>query len=271
MRKTIITKITVPLLALAMFLTACGKDDNNTKSKVGKEIIAEELVDYYIIEEYTPKPTYASDYGTKPVLVYTYTQYYAGAVNYKTRSGFPLFNYDPIQTELIYNPETGITRLKTDFGDYELSRDDNRQIIVKRSNQDVNSDLGSVLSKYIPSGYIQLVKAVNSQYNILTYKEISGPGFYTFNNGGRWKYKQGAAPGYSELDWNYTTATNLIWYGGDNGTAKYSNIFLILPKGNGWKGQHKDKELLIVNTMKYGNSSVSFEAVGDIGIYTIKD
>ena len=57
----------------------------------------------------------------------------------------------------------------------------------------------------------------------------------------------------------------------DERSAKYHNLFLIIPKGNGWKGQHKDKELLIVNTMKYGSTGTTFEAVGDIGIYTINN
>ena len=255
-----ITKIV--LFASVMIFTACSKGKDDTKPKVAKEITAKELAEYFIIGEYTPKPEYASSRGTKPILIYTYFQQQAGN-RYLTRNGdaHSLFN-DALETELSYSSETGITTLKTAFGNYELSRDDSEQIIVKKSNHDVNSAFA--ISLDFTSSYIQLVKATDVIYYNNTYKEISGTGYYSFSTN-YWRYKQGAHPALNELTWIYNHHTNTIWYGRDGGTANYYNLFFILPRGSGWKGLHKDKELLIVNTL----DNIHYKATGNIGIYTL--
>ena len=252
------TKITVALLAILLLVTGCSKSKDGVKP-VAKEITTAELVDYYILEEYTPKPEYEAEFGTNPLLVCTYVVY-LGGYGYVTTGRDAANYYVPIATELSYNLETGITTLKTAFCVYELSRDDNEQIIVKKSIlTNANED------EALTSSYIQLVKRTSGIYEYNTFKEISGTGYYRFSVN-KWRYKQGAAPNTNELTWNYVQTTNQIWSGQDGGSAQYPNLFLILPKGNGWKGQHKDKDLLIVNTFLDGNS---LKAVGNIGIYEL--
>jgi hypothetical protein len=241
-----------------LVFTACSKRDDDIHAKVAKEIKAEEVLNLYIVEEYQPKPEHTVINGTKPYLQVTYIQ--LGTNNTVIAYSCTGDAIKSTNTEFLYNPENGITILKTIFGNYELTRDDDQQIIGKKSNH--NPDSYWFLSKYFTSQYIQVVKTTGQIFHDAVYKAISGNAYYGFSIN-KWKYNSERAPYVSELTWNYTRANNSIWYGNDGGTAHYYNLFLILPKGNGWKGQHKDKDLLLVNTLDLWDS----KAVGDIGIY----
>ena len=50
--------------------------------------------------------------------------------------------------------------------------------------------------------------------------------------------------------WLYDLYHNNVWTGQDGGTEKLNNVFIAIPKGNGWKGNHKDKDILLINTGK---------------------
>ena len=90
----------------------------------------------------------------------------------------------------------------------------------------------------------------NASYNTFSGKGIEGVnGFYKFD-GLKWRYKPDALPVLSELAWSYATYHNNVWTGRDGGSERLYNLFVIIPRGNGWKGNHTDKELLLVNTGK---------------------
>ncbi|QIG89154.1 hypothetical protein G6R40_05460 [Chryseobacterium sp. POL2] len=248
--------------------TACSSsdDDSPQPEQVAKEITAEELSDYVIIEEYLPKASAPAEYGDKPILMTAYLLKIVGS------NQFLIFNMDSHGTyqreiQTTYDASTGITAVKMFFGYYDFTRDASGQIVVIKSRH--NEDSPQFISKYFDSQYIQLEKRTLSIYDNASYKNITGNGYYRFRvNDNKWRWKENTVPTDVELTWSYNKYdSNNMWLGGDSGSEKYKNLFVIIPKGNGWKGQHKDKDLLLINTM----DQFIYKAVGDIGVYEVNN
>lgn len=261
-----ITKTTFALFTLTLGMIGCSKkNDNNNLPKIAKEITADELLGYQIIEEYQPKPEYAATFGDKPLLMITQVQRNITTNKFLVRSDSHSSNDITSPANITsYNAETGITTLETVFGGYELTRDENEQMIVKNSYHPASSNFH--VSKYFASKHIQIMRVTNEIFHISTYKALSGSGYYRFNET-KWRYKTDTPPTSNELIWNYNRSTNTSWYGSDGGSAQLVNRFTIIPRGNGWKGQHKDKDLLLVNVL----SNSVYKSVGDIGVYTVNN
>ncbi|MFN3020553.1 hypothetical protein ACK1KB_06115 [Chryseobacterium sp. TY3] len=259
-----LTKLTFALFAFTLLFTACSSsdDDSPQPEQVAKEITAEELSDYIIIEEYKPKASASAASGDKPILVTTYIAY---TNQYMLRIAEAWSRYEyTLQTT--YDASTGITSVETYFGYYDLTRDPSGQIVVIKSRHSNDSQYS--ITKSFDSQYLQLVKKTQSIYDNTSYKKITGNGYYRFRiSDAKWRYKENAVPTDAELTWSYSQANNHIWYGKDGGTAQYKNLFIALPKGNGWKGNHKDKDLLLINTVEKDH----YKAVGDIGIYEVNN
>ena len=263
-----ITKLTFILFAFTLLFTACSKSDDDTPQpeQVAKEITAEELSDYIIIEEYKPKASASAASGDKPILLTTRIVKVVSINTYLVNSQDAKGGFGDDFLKLTYDANTGITSMGTTFGYYDLTRDASGQIVVVKSRYTENSVW--VIGKYFDSQYIQLVKRTHSIYDDTSYKKITGNGYYRFRKSdAKWRYKQDAVPTNAELTWSYSRVNNNIWRGTDNGTAQYKNLFIALPKGNGWKGNHKDKDLLLINTVEKDH----YKAVGDIGIYEVNN
>lgn len=63
--------------------------------------------------------------------------------------------------------------------------------------------------------------------------------------------------------WDYSVFSSHVWHGRDGGNEGYYNLFCIIPKGNGWKGQYADKDLMLIDVI----SSNSDKRLGDIGVF----
>ncbi|MBL1410435.1 hypothetical protein [Sphingobacterium faecale] len=234
-----ITKITFALFAIMLVFTSCSKDNDNAAPKVAKEITVDELLTYQIVEEISVKPEYIPELGNQ-----IYFRVYVLERNINNTERFFMRSYTAstqsvAESAITYNAETGITTLKTNFGYVELTRDKNNQIELKGGHY-FNEN-----NKKIQTKYMQLVKLTNDVFVHQTYKAVSGNGYYRFSNL-KWRYKQDSAPADGELTWNYERYKSTLWAGYDGGTAKYLNLFVVIPKGNGWKGSHLDKNLLLV-------------------------
>ena len=261
------TKFLFILFAFTLLFTACRKDDDTPQpEQVAKEITAEELENYIIVEEYLPKASEQATRGDKPILLTTSIGKAVNFNSYYVDSQDAMVGFGEDFLKLTYDANTGITSMRTIFGYYDLTRDASGQIVVVKSRHTENSVWG--ISKYFDSQYIQLVKRTHSIYDNTSYKNVTGNGYYRFRvYENKWRWKENAVPTYAELTWSYSQVNNNIWRGKDNGTAQYNNLFIVLPKGNGWKGEHKDKDLLLISTIGNG----SYKAVGDIGIYEVNN
>ena len=261
-----LAKLTFAIFVFTLLFTACSKDEDDNTPQVVKEITAEELLEYIIIEEYVPKASAPAEFGDKPILTTTAIKKEIDIDKFFTTVTTPYGPHAVNFLQTIYDANTGITSLETKFGYYDLTRDASGQIVLLKSRHNDNSNL--YISSHFDSQYLQLVKRTLSIYDDATYKKISGNGYYRFYSDERkWRYKANARPVYGELTWYYEKLNNNIWYGQDGGTEKYNNLFIIIPKGNGWKGQHKDKDLLLISTMHKDY----YKAIGDIGMYEVYD
>ncbi len=245
----ILTKLTFAILAFALMFSACKKDDND-KQHIATEITVEELQNYMIVDEYLAKPEYQNQLGTKPYLYATFITEYNGKLCSFSEGWSASVFYNLEQEGAIkYDAATGITKLKTKWGYYELTRDSNEQIIVK-GNFHFENDPSQTYTYWFTSNYTQLIKVNGDVYDNATYKAIENlTGFYRFSID-FWRYKQDAVPNDGDLTWSYYLNHRNVWTGQDSGTEKLYNAFIAIPKGNGWKGQHKDKDILLVNTGK---------------------
>ena len=249
-----LTKLTFALIAFTLLFTACSSSDDDTPQpeQVAKEITVEELQNYMIVDEFLYKPEYQNQLGTKPYLFATYiTEDNNDGKLYAFSEGwFASVAYNLEEDGAItYDATTGITTLKTKWGYYELTRDANEQIVVK-GNFHFEHNPNNAYTYWFTSNYTQLVKVDGQIYDQSTYKAIENlAGFYRFQLN-KWRYKQDAVPTDAELMWLYDLYHNNVWTGQDVGTEKLHNIFIAIPKGNGWKGNHKDKDILLVNTGK---------------------
>lgn len=244
-----LAKLTFGLFAFMLLFTACSKDDDEITQKVAKEITRDDLMNYMIVDEFLAKPEYQNQLGTKPYLFATYIKEdnNDGKIYAFSKGWFASVFYNLEQDEaLTYDANTGITKLKTKWGYYELTRDSNEQIIVKGNHHDPNNPY----TYWFTSNYTQLVKTDGKVYDNSTYKAVENlTGFYRFSID-FWRYKQDAVPIEGELTWPYYLNHRNVWTGQDGGTEKLHNVFIAIPKGNGWKGNHKDKDILLVNTGK---------------------
>ncbi|MFC0343085.1 hypothetical protein [Epilithonimonas hispanica] len=259
----IITKLTFATFAFTLLFTACSKDDETPQTEfIASEIKPKELEDFMILEEYVPKPEFVNTRGNKSVLSVTRILYDLNA-NYHYVLSSDAKSTDQTTLMSTYNATTGITSINTNFGFYDLTRDNTGQIIVLKSRNKENSI--DLLSTDYNSRHIQLLKITQTYYYNSSYKRVIGNGYYRFRSYGLvWKYGEFVEPQYDELNWSFTAMNNMVWRGKDGGSAQYRNLFVAIPKGNGWKGDYKDKDLLLVNTLEKDN----YKAVGDFGICT---
>jgi len=245
-----LTKLTFALFAFILLFTACSSSDDDT------------LLDYVIIEEYKPKASAPAEFGDKPILIPAYIEKNVNTGEYSSIIDFT----ERIEMQTTYDASTGITSINTVFGYYDFTRDASGQIVVIKSRH--NEDSNYRIVKYFDSQYLQLVKKTQSIYDNTTYKNVTGNGYYRFRSSdNKWRWKENAVPTTAELIWSYTKHNNNVWVGSDGGTEQWYNIFISLPKGNGWKGQYKDKDLLIVSVQDY----FYYRAIGDIGVYEINN
>lgn len=261
-------KLTCAIFAFTLLFTACSKDDDDSAPRVAKEITAEELENYIIVEEYLPKASASPEYyGDKPILITASvvnrnvtTNQFSTAIRYA-------FVTDNTPSQTTYDASTGITSIKTVFGYYDFTRDASGQIVVIKSRHNDNSIY--YISNMFDTQHIQLVKRTQASYDNTSYKNLTGTGYYRFRNiDKKWRWKENVVPTNAEMTWTYNKSSNNDWQGRDGGSAQYHNLFVIIPKGNGWKGQHKDKDLLLINTMD--NIGI-FRSLGDIGVYEVNN
>ena len=262
-----LTNLTFAILAFTLLFTACRKDDDTPQpEQVAKEITAEELENYIIVEEYLPKASASAEHGDKPILITASvvnrnvtTNQFSTAIRYASVT-------DNTPSQTTYDASTGITSVKTVFGYYDFTRDASGQIVVIKSRHNDNSIY--YISNMFDTQHIQLVKRTQASYDNTSYKNLTGTGYYRFRNSdNKWRWKKNAVPSDAEMTWTYYKSNNNDWQGRDDGSAQYHNLFVIIPKGNGWKGQHKDKDLLLINTM----DNIGFRSVGDIGVYEVNN
>lgn len=256
------TKLKFAIFVFTLLFTACSSSDDDAPQpeQVAKEITAHELLNYMIVEERVPKPEQVVNYGNNPFLFGTYLEWDPDNDTYRviTRNYWYSGQYaeNPI---IAYDAQTGISRLKTGFGYIDLTRNNDDEIIVKNISN-------SFFELEMNQTHVQAIKQRGTVASNYSYKAISGPGYYKFNySDNKWRYKADAMPTNAELTWDFTKFNGDYWAGQDGGTAQLRNIFLFVPKGNGWKGQYKDKDLLLINTIEKDN----YKAVGDIGVYEI--
>lgn len=260
------TKFIFILFAFTLLFTACSKDDDTPQpEQVAKEITAEELENYIIVEEYLPKASASAEQGDKPILITASvnrnvtTNHFSTAIRYAVGT-------NNTQSQTTYDASTGITSIKTVFGYYDFTRDASGQIVVLKSRHNDNSTY--YISNMFDTQHIQLVKRTQASYDNTSYKNLTGTGYYRFRNSDKkWRWKENAVPSDAEMTWTYSKSNNNDWQGRDGGSAQYYNLFVIIPKGNGWKGKHKDKDLLLINTM----DNIGFRSVGDIGVYEVNN
>ncbi|MFC0343083.1 hypothetical protein [Epilithonimonas hispanica] len=251
---TKLTNLTFALIAFTLLFSACSSSDDDTlqPEKVAKEITRDDLMNYMIVDEFLAKPEYQNQLGTKPYLIASYVAEYNndGKLYTISEGWFASVLYNLEQDEaLTYDANTGITKLKTKWGYYELTRDANEQIVVK-GNFHFEDDPNNPNTYWFTSSYTQLVKVDGKVYDNSTYKAVENlTGFYRFSID-FWRYKQDAVPIEGELTWPYYLNHRNVWTGQDGGTEQLYNVFIAIPKGNGWKGNHKDKDILLVNTGK---------------------
>lgn len=248
------TKFIFILFAFTLLFTACSKSDDDTPQpeQIAKEITRDDLMNYMIVDEFSAKPEYQNQLGTKPYLFATYVaEYNNDGKFYAVSEGWfasVLCNLEQDEA-LTYDANTGITKLNTKWGYYELTRDANEQIVVK-GNFHFEHNPNNAYTYWFTSNYTQLVKVDGQIYDQSTYKAKENlTGFYRFQIN-KWRYKQDAVPTDAELMWLYDLYHNNVWTGQDGGTEKLNNVFIAIPKGNGWKGNHKDKDILLINTGK---------------------
>ena len=259
------------LLTITFTLFACKKSgsDEDPKPQPEPEQIASaidyyDLQNYYVVQVLKPKSSVASTKGTHPLLVINLLEkqnggQYSSLYYYYSASGGETLNPNDK-----YDSKTGITKLKVAMANLNLSRDKNQEIIIK----DYTAVNNSSSFKDYDLDYIQLVKLNNINYGNNTYfKSVNGDSHYGFYaDYKQWIYNANAKPSYNNLSsstWTFTQHSKHLWYGQDNGSQKLRNSFLIIPKGNGWKGEHKDKELLLINTLE----TSSLKAIGPLGLY----
>lgn len=119
-------KITFAIFAFTLLFTACSSsdDDSPQPNQIAKEITVEELQNYMIVGEFLAKPEYQNQLGTKPYLIATYLAEYNndGKLYAFSEGWFASVLYNLEQDEAItYDATTGITKLKTKWGYYELT------------------------------------------------------------------------------------------------------------------------------------------------------
>ncbi|WP_333886973.1 hypothetical protein [Sphingobacterium siyangense] len=247
-----LTKLTFALFAFTLLFTACSDDDAPQPEQVTKEITAEELLNYQVLEFY--ESTRPLDNGYGDWIFVHWLEKRNGKFVFRTQyswGGYTTFNN---QEAIQYNPETGITTLTNSFGYLELTKNDSNEIVVV---DDFHINPSHSDGKYFKRSTGQtaplLFKVLpDDVFFNKTYQSISLhlDGFYRFSDL-KWKYNAQRQPTHEELNWNYNRMTNNIWDGGDNGTERNWNFFVIIPKNNGgWYGQHPDKDILLVNTSK---------------------
>lgn len=264
---TNLAKLTFALFVFTLLFTACSDNDDSAPANVAKEITGDELLDYIIVEEYKAKPEHTNEYGNHSYLLTTSfyydkenTPYWVRQLVWDDKADKYL---NPANNDLTYDPKTGITTSKTIFGYYELTRNEAGEIIVKDNKQKFYED--NSWNTKMNSQYLQLWKIKEISENSLQFGGIDVVGYYSFGFRGqldeKWRYKADAPPTDNELTWDYSGSDDEnAWIGQDGGVAQYHNLFIYIPKGIGWKGNHKDKNLLLVNT---GNDQ---KIIGDLMI-----
>ena len=262
-------KLTCAIFAFTLLFTACSKDDDDSAPRVAKEITSAELLKYKIVEEFVAKPNYQPQFGEHPILFVTYFSK-ENETNKVSMACFNNISSDMSIDNISYDAKTGITMVKTHLGFYELTRNENDNIILKGK---LNITDGVDFKDYWNSNHVQLIYLENTiqpeepEKFLLgiaksTYSATVGntTAYYEFDNEINWMYTIGGYP--TTYPWTYRLLAKTIGKGKDNGTAKYDNLFVEIPSGNGWKGSKKDVALLLVHTW---NSNK--ETVGPIGIY----
>lgn len=263
------TKYIFILFAFTLLFTACRKDDDEIMQKVPKEITSAELLKYKIVEEFIAKPNFEVQFGEHPILFVTYFSK-ENETNRVSMACFNNISSDMSIDNISYDAKTGITTVKTFLGFYELTRNENDDIILKGK---LNITDGVDFKDYWNSNHVQLIYLENTIQPEGSEKFFLGiansiysapvgntEAYYEFDNETNWMYSIGDFP--DDYPWTYRLLAETIGKGKDNGTAKYDNLFVEIPSGNGWKGSQKDVALLLVHTW---NSNK--ETIGPIGIY----
>ena len=264
-----LTKLTFTIFAFTLLFTACSKSDDDGDPRVAKKITLEELLTYKIVEEFVAKPNYEVQFGEHPILFVTYFS----KENETNRVSMTCFNNvasDMSNDNISYDAKTGITMVKTHLGFYELTRNENDNIILKGK---LNITDGVDFKDYWNSNHVQLIYLENTIHPEgpekfflgiakSTYSATVGnnTAYYEFDNETNWMYTIGDYP--TTYPWTYRLLAETIGKGKDNGSAKYDNLFVEIPSGNGWKGSQKDVALLLVHTWNSNNKTV-----GPIGIF----
>lgn len=260
--RSLFSKTGFLLLISLLLCMSCSKEGDMETPEIAKPVTLDDLLNYQIVYEFVPKPQHFSTLGNRPRLRCHYFTRNLTGTESKLNSlaaYSDFFDNGDLKQFISYNSETGITLLKTTYMDYEFTRDNNGDIILKEVHHAPEFDDSFTLEN------LQLVKLTGGlEYNKYTYKGIAGvSGYYSFSNQSLlWRFKENSIPKGSELIWSYLKHTSTLWNGRDGGTAKLNNLFIILPKGNGWKGKYKDKDLLLVNLYDPGSGKI----VGDIAV-----
>ncbi len=257
------------ILALTLLIAACSKNDEDNKPKIAKEITADELMKYKIVEEFAVKPANTATYGEYPILFVTYFTKENGVTKI-SMAHFGNISSDITTNNITYSSQTGITTIKTQLGHYELTRDIDDKIVLASRLHMVDA---AVFKEHWTSNHAQLIYLENTiRPNLAEYFELGLANntysavinentiIYEFDDETKWMIGFNIYP--QSYPWTYRLLTKTIGRGRDDGTAKYENLFLDIPSGNGWKGQQKEEALLLVNTW-----NANRQTTGPVGLF----
>lgn len=238
-----------PIILLTIFLSfsACKKDD----PFIADEITPLELLRYYIVTEYKYIGSAAQSRGEKSFMTVTHFKQTNAKVRINTA-----YVVSRLDTELLveYDALSGITSLTTE----------GRLVVQLTRNRQGDIVLASSLNVPFPNSetvHSELVRDSSiGYYANYTAKGVeNNTGYFQFLRA-RWMYS--ATNSINSLDWYFSTETGFLWFGEEGGDTRWSYLFVAIPKGTGWKGKRKDKDLLILFYVN-GSKSVDGIVVGE--------
>lgn len=218
-------------LIILLAFSGCKKED----PFIASEIIPKELLGYYIVTEYKYVGSSTESRGEKSFMTVTYfkennAKMRMVAAYVVSRPETPLFvDYDAI---------SGVTSLISENNlVVKLTRNRKGEIILAAPLKVPFENAETVHSELIKDSAL-------SYYSDFAAKGVeNNTGYFKFLNI-RWKYSP--TNSFPTLDWSYSVAIGYLWFGQDGGDTRWFNLFVVIPKGIGWKGKRKDKDLLLL-------------------------
>lgn len=237
----------IVLLAISVTFFGCKE---NGPTFIAAAISGQELQSYYLVTEYKYTGSATQFRGDKSFLSVTYFENRGNGLNLYEKSITNSLRNDLSKVE--YDSASGITSLTVREGVLvKLTRDEEGTIILKGKLTIFESNAEVV--------HTELVKQSSFVFHRRTkYKIVeNNAGHYWFIDN-KWIYKPGDTFLLAELNWQYSVHSNFVWSGADGAATKWPNLFVGIPKGTGWKGLRKDKDLMLV---AYTNGTKSVDGI----------